>query len=76
MQVTFTAGKPHGVQEGQKLEVHRVIDEVKHPVTGEPLETITDKIGEITVTRVSESISYGAFSGSGTPEVGDQIKTP
>lgn len=75
-EVIFTAGGPDGVQDGQKLEVHRVIEEVKHPVTGEPLETITDKIGEITVTRVSDSISYGIFTGSGTPEVGDQIKTP
>ena len=75
-EVIFTAGGPDGVQDGQKLEVHRVIEEVKHPVTGEPLETITDKIGEVTVTRVSDSISYGMFTGSGTPQVGDQIKTP
>ncbi len=75
-QVIFTAGAPDGVQEGQKLEVHRMIEEVKHPVTGEVLESITDKVGEITVTRVSNSISYGAFMGSGTPQVGDQVKTP
>jgi len=74
-QVIFTAGEADGVQVGQKLEVHKVVDEVKHPVTGEVLETITDKIGELTVTRVSGSVSFGDFSGTGTVEVGDQVKT-
>ena len=74
-QVIFTAGAPNGVYEGQKLEVHKIIDEVKHPVTGEALETITEKTGELTVTKVSDSISYGAFAGSDV-QVGYQVKTP
>lgn len=74
-QVIFTAGKPQGVYEGQKLEVHKIIDEVKHPVTGEALETITEKVGTLTVTRVSDAISYGAFDGANI-EVGYQVKTP
>jgi len=74
-QVIFTAGKPDGVYEGQKLEVHKIIDEVKHPVTGEALETITEKVGDLTVTRVSDSISYGAFNGTDI-DVGYQVKTP
>ena len=74
-QVIFTAGAPTGVYEGQKLEVHKIIDEVKHPVTGEALETITEKTGELTVTKVSGSISYGAFAGSDV-QVGYQVKTP
>ena len=71
----FTAGKPNGVCEGQKLEVHKIIDEVKHPVTGEAVETITEKVGDLTVSRVSDSISFGTFSGTDV-RVGYQVKTP
>ncbi len=74
-QVIFTAGKPNGVYEGQKLEVHKIIDEVKHPVTGEALETITEKVGDLTVSRVSDSISFGTFTGADV-QVGYQVKTP
>ena len=74
-QVIFTAGKPNGVYEGQTLEVHKIIDEVKHPVTGEALETITEKVGELTVSRVSDSISFGVFCGTDV-QVGYQVKTP
>lgn len=74
-QVIFTAGKPNGVYEGQHLEVHKIIDEVKHPVTGEALETITEKVGDLTVSRVSDSISFGTFTGSDV-QVGYQVKTP
>jgi curli biogenesis system outer membrane secretion channel CsgG len=74
-QVIFTAGKPNGVYEGQQLEVHKVIAEVKHPVTGEALETITEKVGDLTVSRVSDSISFGTFTGSDV-QVGYQVKTP
>ena len=74
-QVIFTAGKPNGVYEGQQLEVHKIIDEVKHPVTGEALETITEKVGGLTVSRVSGTISFGTFTGSDV-QVGYQVKTP
>ena len=44
-------------------------------MTGEALETITEKVGDLTVSRVSDSISFGTFTGTDV-QVGYQVKTP
>jgi curli biogenesis system outer membrane secretion channel CsgG len=49
--VYIDRGAEHGVTEGQRYDVYRVVDEIRD-ATGELLDTITDKVGVLEVTRV------------------------
>jgi hypothetical protein len=69
-------GSKNGVRTGDRLAVTQVTKVVKDPVTGKPLRSISDTIGQIQITSVDEGSSVGTFSGAGQPKVGDVVKNP
>ena len=67
----LTVGTTGGVKVGDKLQIRRMVREVKNPATGAVLRRIEDTIGEVVITDADEISSVGTFSGAGAPEVGD-----
>lgn len=74
--IIVNVGSQAGLKVGDKLVVSRVVRVVKDPATGKPLRSIEDSIGQLTLTSVDSISAVGSFSGSGTPKVGDTVKTP
>jgi curli biogenesis system outer membrane secretion channel CsgG len=73
--IIINVGSSSGVTLGQTLQVTRVVRVVKDPTTGKPLRSIEDSIGTLTITSVDSGSAVGHFSGSGTPKVGDVVKS-
>jgi len=71
----LNVGRTSGLQVGDKLEISRAVRTVKDPATGKVLKTITNKIGDATVTEVDNDSATAAFSGSTPPKVGDAAKS-
>jgi hypothetical protein len=69
-------GSRSGLQPGDKLEISRAARTVKDPATGKVLKTITNKIGDATVTECDADSCTVTFSGTGPAKVGDVAKTP
>jgi len=69
-------GSRSGLQPGDKLEISRAARTVKDPATGKVLKTITNKIGDATVTECDAASCTATFSGPVPPKVGDVAKTP
>jgi curli biogenesis system outer membrane secretion channel CsgG len=69
-------GSRSGLQPGDALEISRPVRTVKDPATGKVLKTITNKIGDATVTECDASSCTVTFTGSGSAKVGDLAKTP
>ncbi len=67
--LTIAAGSAAGVNTGDVFEIFRVVRTVKDPATGEVLDQITDKSGELTITSVRERIAMGSYVGR-VPAVG------
>jgi hypothetical protein len=59
---------------GDKLEVSRPVRTIKDPATGKVIKSVTDKVGEVTVTEVDEDSATATFNGSGAAKVGDIVK--
>jgi len=62
--LVIAAGGNDGVNVGEVFEVLQVVREVKDPTTKEVLDRITNKVGEMTITRVRDKIATGTYSGS------------
>jgi curli biogenesis system outer membrane secretion channel CsgG len=69
-------GSKSGVRVGDALEISRAVRTVKDPSTGKVLKTITNKIGDATVTEVDADSATVNFTGSAPAKVGDMAKTP
>jgi curli biogenesis system outer membrane secretion channel CsgG len=69
----LNVGTTGGVKVGDKLQVKRMVREVKDPTSGAVLRRIENAIGEVTITEADGSSSVGTFSGAGKPQVGDSI---
>lgn len=74
--IIINVGSSSGLKVGDRLEVVRVVRVVRDPATGKPLRSITSAIGQLTVTSVDTGSAVGSFTGSGTPKIGDAVKTP
>jgi hypothetical protein len=74
--IIINVGTQAGVKVGDKLQISRVVRVVKDPVTGKPLRSIENPVGQLTVTSVDATSAVGTFSGSGKPQTGDTVKTP
>jgi curli biogenesis system outer membrane secretion channel CsgG len=72
----LTVGTTGGVKVGDKLQVRRLVREVKNPATGAVLRRIEETVGEVVITEADEASSVGTFSGAGKPAVGDSVATP
>jgi curli biogenesis system outer membrane secretion channel CsgG len=73
--VVINVGSRLGVRVGDKLAVTRVTRTIKDPVTGKPLRTIEDPVGQVQITSVDEGSAMGTFIGAGQPKVGDAVKS-
>jgi curli biogenesis system outer membrane secretion channel CsgG len=72
----LNVGSKSGVRVGDSVEISRAVRTVKDPATGKVLKTVTNKIGDATVTEVDTDSSTVSFTGSGSAKVGDVAKTP
>jgi len=72
--LVLNVGTKAGVHVGDKLEISRAVRTVKDPATGKVLKTISNKIGDATVTEVDEQSATVTFSGTGPAKVGDVVK--
>jgi curli biogenesis system outer membrane secretion channel CsgG len=71
----LNVGSKAGVQVGDKVDISRPVRTVKDPATGKVLKTISNKIGQATVTEVDADSSTATFEGGGSAKVGDTAKT-
>ncbi|MGB7190760.1 MAG: CsgG/HfaB family protein [Acidobacteriaceae bacterium] len=74
--IIIDVGTSSGLKVGDKLSVLRVIRVIKDPRTGKPLRSMTSPIGELTITSADAASAVGSFAGTGTPKIGDTVKTP
>jgi curli biogenesis system outer membrane secretion channel CsgG len=65
-----------GLHPGDALEISRALRTVKDPDTGKVIKTITNKIGDATVTDCDATSCTVTFNGSAPAKVGDMAKTP
>ncbi len=72
----INVGKKAGVKIGDKLEVSRAVRTVKDPTTGKVIKSITNKIGDATVTEVDDDSATITLAGGGPAKVGDIVKNP
>jgi hypothetical protein len=68
--VYLAAGSNDGIQNCDRLQVSRIIKEIKDPSTGEVLDLQTETVGELMVVEVREKISIAYFNGTSAPQVG------
>jgi len=73
--VILNVGSKNGVKVGDQLTISRKIKDIKDPSTGAVIKTLTNQIGTATVTQVDDSSATATFSGSGTAQVGDVVKS-
>jgi curli biogenesis system outer membrane secretion channel CsgG len=71
----LNVGSKTGLRVGDKLEISRAVRTVTDPTTHKVLKTITNKIGEGTVTELDANSATVTYSGSGPAKVGDAAKT-
>jgi len=72
----INVGSKTGLKIGDKLDISRAVRQIKDPTTGKVLKTVTNKVGEGTVTEIDADSATLSFSGSGSAKVGDVAKTP
>lgn len=69
-------GSKAGVHVGDAVEISRALRTVKDPATGKVIKTVTNKIGDGTVTEVDADSATVSFTGGAPAKVGDVAKTP
>jgi curli biogenesis system outer membrane secretion channel CsgG len=71
----INVGSKTGLNVGDKLDISRAVRQIKDPTTGKVIKTVTNKVGEATVTEIDADSATLSFSGSGPAKVGDVAKT-
>ena len=71
----LNVGSSSGIKVGDRLAVKRLGRQIKDPATGKVLRSMEDALGEVTITEVEAGSSVGKFSGTGTPKVGDAVRS-
>ena len=69
-QIYLASGATEGVRKCDRFEVHKIVKEVKDPVTKDVIDMVTEKVGELLVTEVRDRVAIGAYNGAVKPEVG------
>lgn len=69
-QIYLSTGSFDGVNKCDRFEVHKIVKEVKDPVTKDVIDMVTEKVGDLIVTEVRDRVAIGAYNGSAKPEVG------
>ena len=73
--IIINVGSKSGLRVGDKLEINRAARTIKDPATGKVLKTVTNKIGDATVTEVDADSATATFTGTGLAKVGDIAKS-
>ncbi|WP_172636058.1 CsgG/HfaB family protein [Synechococcus sp. PCC 6312] len=73
-QITLNRGGNDGYRPGMKLRIERIVKEVKDPTSGQVLRTITQPIGQMTLTEVDARSSLGIVNSGVGIKVGDVAK--
>jgi curli biogenesis system outer membrane secretion channel CsgG len=69
-------GSKTGLKVGDKLDISRAVHQIQDPATGKVLNTVTNQIGEGTITEIDTDSATLTFSGNTAAKVGDVAKTP
>lgn len=72
--IYVNAGVDSGLTPGDVLTIHRVIDQVTDPVTGEVLGIETVELGYATVANVQQRYATARFTSPSLPYIGDVVK--
>lgn len=72
----INVGSKTGLRVGDKLEISRAVRQIKDPTSGKVIKTVTNKIGDGTVTEIDSDSATLSFNGTGPAKVGDVAKTP
>jgi hypothetical protein len=73
--VIINVGSKNGVKVGDRLDIRRMVREVKDPSTGKVIRSIEDAVGSIVITEVDEASAVGKFTGAAPAKVGDTVST-
>ena len=73
--ITVNVGSKAGVKVGDHLALSRKVRDIKDPATGKVLRSVVSKLGDLTISEVDQDFAVGTYTGTGTPKVGDQVKT-
>ncbi|HUY13818.1 MAG TPA: CsgG/HfaB family protein [Terriglobia bacterium] len=71
----LNVGSSAGVQMGEELNVARKVRDIRDPATGKIIKTVVNTLGAVRITQLDVSSSTGTFTGSGSPKVGDTVKS-
>lgn len=74
--LVINVGSKLGLKVGDRLEVSRKGRDITDPATGRVIKRITDQVGQMVITEMDELSATGKFSGVGTPQVGDIVRSP
>jgi curli biogenesis system outer membrane secretion channel CsgG len=69
----LNVGSQAGVKIGDRLQIKRLVREVKDPATGQVIKRIENTLGEVTITEVDTASSVGSYAGAQPPQVGDSV---
>ncbi|HEV2135636.1 MAG TPA: CsgG/HfaB family protein [Terracidiphilus sp.] len=72
--VVINVGSAAGLKVGDQMLVTRLVHVVRERVANEPVGTVEDQVGELTITSVQPASAVGRFSGGETPKVGDLVR--
>ena len=69
-QIYLSAGSFDGINKCDRFEIHKIVKEVKDPVTKDVIDMVTEKVGDYIATEVRDRVTIGAYNGTAKPEVG------
>jgi curli biogenesis system outer membrane secretion channel CsgG len=71
--VIVNVGSKGGVKVGDRLDIKRMVREVRDPASGKVIRRVEDAVGSITITEVDEQSAVGKFAGPAPAKVGDSV---
>jgi curli biogenesis system outer membrane secretion channel CsgG len=72
--IVINVGSAAGLKVGDEMLVTRLVHVVRERVANEPVGTVEDQVGELTITSVLPDSAVGRFSGGEKPKAGDLVR--
>lgn len=66
--IYINIGDNDGLKKCDRFEVSRITQEIKDPVTNEPIDLVLEKVGEMLITEIRPSMAIGVFNGLAVPQ--------
>jgi hypothetical protein len=73
--LVINVGSKAGLKVGDRLDIKRMVREVKDPASGKVIRRVEDAVGSIVITEVDEASAVGKFTGPAPAKVGDTAST-